>query len=466
MKAFETLHPGEQPLELSWYIEAMCHALSEVRSGATRRLVITVPPRHLKSVTASVAFVAWLLGRNPAMKVMVASYSQDLARLHSNQCRVIVEADWYKRDFPGTRISSRGNRALELETTKGGMRKAVSVGGSITGFGADLIIVDDCMKADDARSVTMRQEVRAWFDSTLQSRLDDKASGKILSIQQRLHGDDLPAYMLEKGYEHLNLPAVAQKDETIPLGAGRVHTRKAGDLLNPSRENRETLEQLRRDLGPVVFSAQYLQDPAVPEGNLIRLEWFGTYDVALRRSQYIKVIQSWDTGFSSAPTSDYSACTTWGFDPNRKKWYLLDVLRQRLDYPDLRRAVLSLKERWEADVVLIEKAGSGISLGQDFRKTGRFLPIMMTPTTDKVDRFNGCLGEIEGGHFLLPREAPWLDDFTRELKEFPLGRHDDQADSLSQFVGYQMRKWRYVMTEYDRDGFEVRCHYSGDERPW
>jgi hypothetical protein len=159
VKAFETLHPGERPLDCGWYLQAMCYALEQIERGEERRLVITVPPRHLKSVTASVAFVAWALGRNPALKVMVASYSQELSRQHAVQCRTLLEADWYQRLFPETRISDGGNRALEVVTTKGGMRKGVSVGGSVIGFGADLIIVDDCMRADEVKSVAVREEV-------------------------------------------------------------------------------------------------------------------------------------------------------------------------------------------------------------------------------------------------------------------------------------------------------------------
>ena len=238
MKVFATLHPGEPPLELAWYLKAICHALTEVHQGNERRLVITVPPRHLKSETASVAFVAWVLGHNPTTKIMVASYSQDLARHHSNLTRTIMESEWYKRDFPHTRISDRGNRALELETTAGGVRKAVSVSGSITGFGADIIIVDDCMKADEALSPTMRESVRNWFDNTLLSRLNDKATGRILSIQQRLHEDGLPAYMVEKGYRHLNLPAIAEKEELFATGTGTTYHRHIGGLLNPAREDK------------------------------------------------------------------------------------------------------------------------------------------------------------------------------------------------------------------------------------
>ncbi len=465
MKAFETLHPGEPPLDLAWYLEAMCHALVQVHLGEERRLVITVPPRHLKSVTASVAFVAWVLGHDPKCKIMVASYSQDLARHHSNQTRTIMESDWYRRDFPRTRISDRGNRALELETTAGGVRKAVSVGGSITGFGADIIIVDDCMKADEARSPIVRQELRNWFDNTLLSRLNDKATGRIISIQQRLHEDDLPAYMFDKGYRHLNLPAIAEKQEHIPIRDGHVHVREVGALLNPSRENEATLAQLRRDLGPVVFSAQYQQEPVSAQGNMIRLEWFGTYRDVPPRHEFLKVVQSWDTAVTAAPTSDYSVCTTWGFRRYENKWYLLDVFRKRLDYPDLKRAVLDLHRRYRADRMIMEKANSGHAIYQELRSTRAHWPVMITPVASKEERFNGCLGEVEAGHFLLPLEAPWLEEFRHELKAFPHGRHDDQADSFSQFVKYQLATWPWVLTEYQPDGraLDVVRH---DNRPW
>lgn len=465
IKAFETLHPGDPPLQLVWYLDAICHWLSEVRAGNERRLVVTVPPRHLKSVTVSVAFVAWLLGHDPKSKIMVASYSQDLARHHSNQTRTIMESDWYRKDFPRTQISDRGNRALELETKAGGVRKAVSVGGSITGFGADIIIVDDCMKADEAKSPTVRQELRNWFNNTLLSRLNDKANGKIISIQQRLHEGDLPAYMLEKGYRHLNLPAIAERDEYISVGPGRKHHRKVGDLLNPAREDQAVLEQLRRDLGPIVFSAQYQQAPVTAEGNMIRIEWFGTYDELPQRHEFLKVAQSWDTGITAAPTSDWSVCTTWGFERQTYKWYLIDVFRRRLDYPDLRRAVIELSQRWRADSVIIEKAGSGHQLYQDLRSTGKLRIQPVRPNGSKEERFNGCLGEIEDGHFLLPREVPWLDEFLSELRAFPYGKYDDQADSFSQFVKYQMANWHWVLTDFMPNG-RARDLVRLNQRPW
>lgn len=452
VKCFETLHPGEPPLRLVWYLRAICHALEEVKAGRSKRLVITVPPRHLKSVTTSVAFVAWLLGHDPTAKIMVASYSQDLARLHAGQCRTILESCWYQRLFPGTRISDRGNRAFELVTTVGGVRKAVSVGGSITGFGADYIIIDDCMKADEVRSQTVRDETKAWFENTLLTRLNDKGTGRIVSIQQRLHEDDLPAYLLEKGHQQLSLPSIAEREERIAIAPGRWHHRRVGDLLDPERENQEILDQLRRELGPPVFAAQYQQDPVAPEGNLVRLEWFGTYHETPPRHDFLNVYQSWDTAMTAEPTSDYSVCTTWGFYRDERKWYLLDVFRERVDYPDLKRAVLRLREEWQAELVLIEDAGSGKSLFQELRASGPFLPVLCKVSQDKEQRFTGTFGDLERGLFLLPAEAAWLDAFKSELRAFPSGRYDDQVDSFSQFAAYQLRRWRSVLTVRNNQG--------------
>lgn len=463
MKVFETLHPGAPPLEREWYLKAMCYALTRVHRGEITRQIITMPPRHLKSIASAVAFTAWTLGHDPTKNVIVAYYGLELARLHTRLTKQIMESDWYKRDFPWTRISSA--RGLEILTTAGGGRKAVSIESGVTGFGADIIIVDDCMKASDASSQAMTDAVRSWFDTTLLSRLDDKASGSIISIQQRLSEADLTAYLLDKGFEELRLPAIAEKDESIPIGDDQFHYRKTGDVLSPSREDRDVLDQIKRELGSVVFSAQYQQNPVAPEGNLIQMQWFKSYDEAPERHEFLKVIQSWDTGMSAQPTSDYSVCTTWGFHRQQKKWYLLDVFRQRLDYPDLKRAVTRLNAQWNADRVLIEDAGSGKSLWQEFRVSGGLQPFMIPATVSKEERFTACLAEVEAGHFLLPADAPWIEAFRSEIRAFPYGRHDDQVDSFSQFVNYQLRKWRYILEEHDTRG-RVRSPVRLRKRPW
>ena len=437
---YRELHQGDAPLHLSWYLKAVCFALVDACARPGARLVVNIPPRHLKSIAASVALTAFLLGLDPTRRIMVATYSQDLARLHARQCMMIMQTSWYRELFPQTLLDDSGKRALELRTTAGGGRKAVSVGGTTTGFGADVIIVDDCLKAEDARSPAMREEVKAWFDGTLQTRQNQVGATVIISISQRLHEDDLAAHLLGKDYDHLCLPAIADKDEDIPIGDGLTHHRRVGDVLDRPGQTRELLEQLRRDLGGQVFSAQYQQNPVAPEGNLVRMEWFGTYEEIPERDELYRVVQSWDTGTTDEPTSDYSVCTTWGYRDNH--WLLVDVLRARLAFPDLKRAVERQRRRWKPDQVLIEKAGTGHALWHEFRAGREWRPIMWSPDADKETRLIGVTGQLESGLCLLPLDAPWLDEFRKELRGFPFSTHDDQVDSMTQFLEYQLMRGR------------------------
>lgn len=463
IKIFENLNLGEQPLTPSEYLQAICWLFEQQLSMEGGRHIIEVPPRHLKSIIASVAFPAWMLGKNPSASIMIACYSEGLLRQHASDFKRVITSAWYQRLFPALRIAKDGDRLLHLKTTKGGGRQSVSVNGTVTGFGADIIILDDCMKAEGARSEAERQKLFNWYDSTISTRLDNPNKGAIISIQQRLHEYDLPAYLKEKGFETLSLPAIAEKDEHIATGRGRHWHRKVGDLLNPERQSRDLLEMERRTKGPQVFSAQYQQNPVTLEGNMIRLEWFGRYDEAHDRSWYHKVIQSWDTAVTDSPRSDYSVCTTWGF--RDKKWYLLDVYRNKLEYPKLRSKVLQLYWEWKPDKVLIEDASSGKSLEQELRAKGPFKPLMIPPRGDKVERVNGCLGEIEAGHILLPSEAPWLETLCSELRAFPDGRHDDQVDSISQFIIWQLKNWKRLLEERRPDG-RLKELVRNRDRPW
>jgi len=439
LPVFAMLHPGAPPLRLAWHLFAMCHALEEAAAGRKRRLVINVPPRHLKSITASVALVAWLLGRNPSLKIMVATYSESLAREHSQNCRMVMESAWYQRLFPKTRLQQGGNRQLDFRTTAGGGRRAISVTGSATGFGADIIILDDCMKADDINSDAVREELNRWYVNTLLPRLNSKKAGVIISIQQRLGEDDLTARMLEKGAHHLCLPAVAEKAERIAIGFGRIWPRVQGDLLDSQREDQATLDEMRRQIGPYVFAAQYQQNPVAPEGNIIRIEKFRRYAARIPRGSCARIVQSWDTGMSSDPRSDFSVGTTWGYRDGR--YYLLHVVRQRLDYPDLRDIVVHEARRFAADKILIEDAGSGKLLLQELSRMKPRMPLHACSAADsKIERMTGQLGQIEDGLVWLPDDAPWLDAFISELRAFPYGRHDDQVDSLSHFLRFAMRQ--------------------------
>src|SRR5262249_2853565 len=179
-KAFETLHPGESFIAAK-HVEAICWHLQQVAEGCIRRLLITVPPRHLKSICTSVGFAAWMLGRNPALKLLVASYGQDLAAKHARDFRTVVEVSWYQQVFPCLRPHPKRNTESEFMTIDRGLRKAVSLGGVVTGHGADILIIDDMMKVDEVRSETERQRVHEFYEQTLFFRLNDKQNGAIIA---------------------------------------------------------------------------------------------------------------------------------------------------------------------------------------------------------------------------------------------------------------------------------------------
>ncbi|UVK41215.1 hypothetical protein LHFGNBLO_002789 [Mesorhizobium sp. AR10] len=204
-RCFEELHKGSStPFVPNWHVKAMCYALERVATGECKRLLITVPPRHLKSICAAVAFPSWMLGLSPTTKIIVASYGSDLASRHSRDSRTILECEFYRRLFPNTKIETA--REHEIELTQRGFRKTASVNGAVTGLGADILIVDDLMKAADAHSPVERQRAKDFYDQSLSTRLNDKSSGRIIAIQQRLHEDDIAAHLIEKGtFAHLDL---------------------------------------------------------------------------------------------------------------------------------------------------------------------------------------------------------------------------------------------------------------------
>jgi hypothetical protein len=259
-KSFHALNPSAI-FHMNWHICAIAHHLEQVRLGQIKRLMITVPPRSLKSIMCSVAFPAFVLGHDPAKRLIVVSYSADLAIKYGNDFRTVVNSVEFRAIFPGMRISAMKNTQTEVVTTLNGFRLAMSVDGALTGRGGDIIIIDDPIAALAALSQKSRDHVREWYFNTLLSRLDDKQNGAIVLVMQRLHEDDLAGVLLRGSDEWtvVSLPAIAEQDEEIPIGNGQFHYRRAGDVLHPEREPREVLESLRAQLGAETFAAQYQQ---------------------------------------------------------------------------------------------------------------------------------------------------------------------------------------------------------------
>jgi predicted phage terminase large subunit-like protein len=429
--AFPIVVPG-QSFAPSWHVEAITHALTQVFAGETRRLLITVPPRHLKSLCASVAFPAYALGHDPTKQLICVSYSDELSSMHANSCRALMHSSLYRRLFPATRISPVKDTEREFVTTARGRRFTTSVGGTLTGRGGSIIIIDDPLKPKEAYSETIREKVKQWYANTLLSRLDDKTKDAIVVVMQRLHMDDLAGHLLEQGgWIHLNLPAKAEAPSRIALGAGRYHDRKEGELLNPAREPQEALDELKRGMGSTDFSAQYQQQPIDIGGNLIKWGWFKFYDDPPAHKPNDRIVVSWDTAMSDKELNSYSVGVV--MQVRGGTVFVLDVVRERLDYPDLKRKVKALHAQWSGAnyTLLIENKGSGLSLIQDLRREN-IHAIAINPEESKVMRMNAHTAPIEAGAVWLPRRARWLEEFRHEISSFPSGRHNDQVDAFSQ----------------------------------
>jgi predicted phage terminase large subunit-like protein len=367
--------------------------------------------------------------------LIVVSYSADLAIKHGNDFRTVINSAEYRAIFPAMRISAMKNTQTEVVTTLNGFRLAISVDGALTGRGGDIIIIDDPIAALAALSQKLREHVVDWYFNTLLSRLDDKQNGAIVLVMQRLHEDDLAGVVLRGSDEWtvLSLPAIAEQDEQIPIGNGQIHFRHAGDVLHRERESREALERLRAQLGAETFAAQYQQQPVAPGGGMIKRVWVRRYD-QLPKSGLI--IQSWDVANKQGEENDYSVCTTWLIHEIR--YYLIDVLRGRFDFPTLRTKVSERAKLHKASQVLIEDSGFGTALIQEL-KTAHFSVIPVKPEYDKKIRMAIQSAKFENGQVFFPKEARGLRDLEDELFAFPNCRHDDQVDSISQALSYKSR---------------------------
>ena len=358
------------------------------------------------------------------------SYSGDLAKKLANDFRAIVESDWYRRIFPRAQIGSK-NTETEIEFTERGYRLAVSVSGTLTGRGGDLIIIDDPIKPDDANSESLRKAVNNWYLNTLLSRLDNKSTGQIVIVMQRVHVDDLTGFVLESAEDWtvLKLPAIAETRERVPLLGGRFYTRRPGEVLWPLREPRDVLERYRRQLGSDIFAAQFQQEPMPPGGAMIKRHWVQRYNTLPPRAPGSRVIQSWDTASKGGPDNDWSVCTTWLRQEGQ--FYLMHVDRDRYDYPELKRRAQLLADAYRPTKILIEDTGTGTALIQELRRFGR-AAVAVKPLNDKVSRMSIQSAKFEAGLVFLPERASWLSDFEAELFAFPGSRNDDQIDSVSQ----------------------------------
>jgi predicted phage terminase large subunit-like protein len=430
---FPQASPG---VTLIWaeYLDLICAKLARVVRGDCTKLIITMPPRHLKSICVSVILPAFYLGHNPSAEILCVSYGMELAKKFGQDTRAVMMSEVYRRIFD-TRLKSARQPPHLLETTAGGSRRATSIDGAATGHGCELMIFDDPQKPHETMSEAMRRSTNQHYEDTFLSRRNHPGVCRTVIVMQRLHEDDFVGHVLGLGddWEVLNLPAIADEDEAFPYRTFMgdfLYRRPQGTPLHPERIPIAELDRIRAASGEAVWASQYMQRPAPAGGGLINTAWFKRYNEADLPTQFDRIIQSWDTANTIGELSNYSVCTTWGIKD--KRIYLLHVFRKKLTFPELKRAVRDQEILFKPNQIFIEDHASGTPLIQDLHNDGLFRVEGYKPKENKEMRMARQATQIENGFVYIPHEAHWLPEYLHELSVFPNGKYNDQVDSTSQ----------------------------------
>ena len=420
--------------------ELICEKLQQIAEGNLRRLMIFMPPRSGKSMCVTETFPSYYLGRHPDKPVIEVSYGADLAHRFGKLNRRKVEE--FGSQIFGIEISKEKSSMTEWDVSErlGGML-SVGVGGSITGKGGSLIIIDDPIKnREEAESETIRNKIWNEWQNTIYTRLQDDAA--VIIILTRWHEDDLAGRLLNPefsdprdidSWEILSLPAICE-DPGDPLG------RQPGQALWPEYGYDEVwAEQTKRMVGSQSWAALYQQRPAPAEGSLIKRNWWKFYSQLPGR--FDEIIQSWDCAFKDTDTSDFVVGQVWGRIGADK--YLIDQVRDRMDFPATIQAIrsLSAKHPRAATKLIEDKANGSAVIATLKHQISGLIPV--NPEGGKVVRAQAITPEIEAGNVYLPSPsiAPWIHDFIEECASFPRGKHDDQVDAMSQGLArFTMRK--------------------------
>lgn len=413
------------------HLQIIAERLEALERGDIKRLMVFSHPRSGKSELVSIRFAAWYLGRHPQNQIIGCSYAESLAYSNSYAVRETIESNPYQRLWPITLDRSGAVRwQLADKENKRASYIAAGVGGGITGEGADLLIIDDPVKnKEEAESVTYREKTWDWYRTVARTRLQPNAA--IVLIMTRWHKDDLAGRLLTLAAEDPN----ADQWEVLHLKA----ISDDGQALWPERYPVKDLEQIKASIGSRDFTALYQGSPTEAEGNIFKREWWRYYR---ERPVFKQIIQSWDTAFGKGEASDYSVCQTWGETDNG--YYLLDVWRERVEFPELKKIARMMYERDRPNVMLVEDKASGQSLIQELQRETTIPVKPIDVDKDKVARANAVTPLIEAGRVYLPEYAQWLHNYIEELSAFPIGTYDDQVDATTQALNYLSLSRRYA----------------------
>ena len=455
--SWQTIEPGRD-FHDNWHIDAISDHLQAVVEGKIRRLIINIPPRHMKSISVAVALPAWTWAIQPQKRFLFASYASSLSIRDSVKCRRLIDYPWYKTHFGDMfELTTDQNQKQRFENSRTGYRIATSVDGALTGEGGDIIVIDDPHNVREAESSTVREGVLEWWDQAMQTRLNDPKTGAFVLIMQRVHEQDLTGHILANDLEgecdHLCLPARYEIGHPTPTRSKLFFTdprTEEGELLWSDRVDEKTLETLEKSLGSYASAGQLQQRPMPKGGGILKKEWWVPWENEhLPEIEYI--LQSWDTAFGTKEKTSYSARTTWGVFRHKGQMnaIVLEMWYDRVTYPELRKIAQDSYEEYQPDAVLIEKKASGQSLLQDLRIAG--VPVLeYLPDRDKQARAHASSALLEDGRIFYPSSRKWAKDLIDICSAFPAGDNDDIVDTCTQ-AWLRLRKGWFVSHSLDYD---------------
>ena len=364
------------------YLEYLSSKLMEFADGMIKRLIVNLPPRYLKTLFGSVFLAAWILGHNPNTKIMLLAYSEELAEKIARLIRSILLAKWYREIFP-TRIEKGHAKAMNFATTAGGEVFAASINGSITGHGADVIIVDDPHNITDAGYPKQLAQTIERFDTVVKSRLNNRKTGRIIVIAHRISDKDLSSHLLAQGrWEHVALPLMATCDQSYETDYGLWHRRK-GELLRPDAEDEDDIAQLKKTLVNPDFDMLYQQDCDGRARLPITEDHFPTFapdDLAR-----LPCVLSIDAGTTDGNDASFSVIQAWAFDDSN--FYLIDQFRKQCEFDELYPMVRKFRRRYQPEAILVEKTANGPALISELKRETKGSP---GGSTDHTARLQNC----------------------------------------------------------------------------
>lgn len=438
--AWQVLEP-HTPFVDNWHIALICKYLTKVTDGEINRLAINIPPGSSKSRIVTVMWPVWELLRRPWLRSLFFSYSQTLSTAHSMERRTLIESEWFKQRW-GNVVALRHDHNLKSEiatTSVPGMMTATSVGGSATGKGGERLIVDDPLNPKQAASIAELANTALFWTQTLPTRLRNHEFGAIVLVMQRLAQGDPTDLALDEGYTHLCLPMEYEPDH--PYVHPEDPRTEPGELLCPKRFNRQTVELLKAALGSYAAAGQLQQRPAPKGGGIIKTPWWRWYTIEALPGTFDELIQSWDCSFKKTTDGSFVVGQVWG---RRGAFvYLLDQVRFRGGFVDLKKAITGMSAKWPKCLrKLVEAKANGPAVIDELKATVPGLVPIETGSLDKEARLQAVAPMVESGNVFLPSQDvyPWIREFINEFENFPKGPTDDQVDATSQALQWLGQK--------------------------